>query len=310
MRSTENSFSPWHGCSRKSPGCRFCYADTNEQRWHKDTTLWRRNGERRVVADSTWAQPSSWDRQAAAAGVDQLVFCASMCDVFEEHPQVIDARARLWTVIAQTPHLQWQLLTKRPENVAAMVPWAPGAWPHNVWLGTSVERQQEADERIPLLLATSARIKFLSLEPLLSPVDLTGFLIERRPVTDPELDAPDGAVVDGMERIGDHWTRTAGLDWLIIGGESESAAKARPMQLEWAQDLCAQGARYEVSVFVKQLGRRLALQVGARGVGRRFEDLPESLQVRQFPHGVRRPAVAAAQVADTSDIDRAGAVTA
>lgn len=285
---THDTFSPWHGCSRKSAGCLNCYADEDTRRWKgPGHALWRKNGPRQIVADSTWRQPLTWNRAAAASGYDRLVFCASMCDVFEPHPQVGEARQRLWTLIARTPHLTWQLLTKRPEHVTEMVPWPQDRWPRNVWLGVTVEAQREADERIPLLMATGAHTKFLSCEPLLEEVDLTAYLVKHRPAHDAAPVGAAGCGRDGMALRGREWTRTAFLDWLIVGGEKAALAKARPMELDWALSLVEQAEHAGVPVFVKQLGSVLARDLRVRGAGRNLTDLPWELRVRQFPHGVR-----------------------
>lgn len=170
---THHTFNPWWGCARVSPACRSCYADTLATRYGHH--VWRRHGERRMLSDENWRKPLRWNRDAEAAGVPARVFCASMADVFEDHPQVAEPRERLWGLIAQTPWLHWQLLTKRIENVAAMAPWGEH-WPVNVWLGTSVENQRWAETRIPILLSIPAHIRFLSCEPLLGPIDLSRWL--------------------------------------------------------------------------------------------------------------------------------------
>lgn len=170
---TDKTFNPWWGCSRVSPACVRCYADAQAKRYGHD--VWRRKGPRRMLSDANWAKPVRWNREAEAAGVPFKVFCASMADVFESHPQVIEPRQRLWGLIETTPWLIWQILTKRIENVAEMAPWGDD-WPANVWLGTSVENQRYADERIPVLLDVSAKVRFLSCEPLIGAVDLRRWL--------------------------------------------------------------------------------------------------------------------------------------
>src|SRR5690242_7980724 len=107
----------------------------------------------------------------SAMGFPEKVFCASMADVFEDHSDLEEPRKRLWDLIEATPWLCWQLLTKRPENVAGMAPWGD-EWPSWVWLGVSAENQRWADTRIPVLLEIPARTKFISAEPLLGPIDL------------------------------------------------------------------------------------------------------------------------------------------
>jgi protein gp37 len=211
---TDHTFNPWWGCAHVSPGCLNCYAEDLAARYGFDA--WGARGHRRMLGDGNWRDPEKWDRKAAAAGERARVFCASMADVFEDRPDLDAPRARLWDLIERTGWLDWMLLTKRPENIARMIPWGDN-WPSNVWAGTSVEDQRRADERLPVLRAVPAT-RFLSVEPLLGPVAL-----------DPE-----------------------GIDWVIVGGESGPGA--RPMDLEWARAVRDTCQRADVPVFVKQLG--------------------------------------------------------
>lgn len=234
---TDHTFNPWWGCSRVSPACRFCYADRDATRYGHQ--LWRRHGERRMLSEANWARPLKWNRDAERAGVPAKVFCASMADVFEDHPDVADPRERLWDLIEATPWLVWQLLTKRPENIGRMAPWGKDGreWPANVWAGTSAESQQWADVRLDLLVkhARGARVLFVSAEPMLGPLDLSRWLL-------PEADGCNcGAGPSG--HYGAH-ERHCGLeqpliDWIICGGES--GPKARPTHPQWfrsLRDLC------------------------------------------------------------------------
>ena len=134
------------------------------------------------------------------------VFCASMADVFERRAELKNWRERLWQLIEFTPWLDWLLLTKRPQNISAMVPWN-NSWPKNVWLGTTVENQKYAEERLPFLLAANATIRFLSCEPLLGPLDLK-----------PWFDRDD----------------LNSIDWVTAGGESKPV---RPMHPDWVTSL-------------------------------------------------------------------------
>lgn len=231
---TKHSFNPWWGCARISPGCAFCYADRDSQRLGLPG-LWRRHGPRRMMADSTWRNPLKWNRDAERDGEPARVLCASMADVFEDNPQVVDARKRLWDLIGLTPWLRWLLLTKRPENVADMVPWGD-SWPAHVWLGTSVENQRYAGERIPVLLAHPAAQLFLSCEPLLGPVDLT------------RVDAGDGRPFNCLAPA-----RGPAVTWVIAGGES-GGAKARLMHPAWATSLRDQAHRSQTPFLFKQWG--------------------------------------------------------
>jgi protein gp37 len=259
---TDRTFNPWWGCSRVSPACRFCYADRDARRYGFD--IWRRKGPRRMLSDGNWQRPVKWDREAREAGVPAKVFCASMADVFEDHPQVADARKRLWDLIDETPWLIWQLLTKRIENVAKMAPWGD-SWPANVWLGTSVESQRFADERIPELLAVPAAVRFLSCEPLLGPVDIGMPEDHSGHARDWAGDRWEYECLDcsdAAEGTSVRWTTPSGpcVNWLICGGES--GPKARPSDPAWFRSLRDQCQRSAIPFFMKQLGEWRPLRNG------------------------------------------------
>jgi protein gp37 len=250
---TDHTFNPWWGCSRVSPACRFCYAADVARRWDHD--VWHRHGPRRMLSDNNWREPLAWNRAARRAGRRERVFCASMADVFEAHPvpeinaQLDDARARVWELIGDTPWLVWQLLTKRPENVPAMAPWG-ATWPDNVWLGTSVETQLWAERRVPLLLATGARVTFLSCEPLLEHLNLTRI---RHDLTGQQPDMMLDALTPGYGVPDRWWTpNRRGINWVIGGGES--GPKARPTHPDWAFSLRDQCAAAGVPFSWKQWG--------------------------------------------------------
>jgi protein gp37 len=259
---TDHTFNPWWGCSRVSPACVHCYADSQAQRYGHQ--VWRRNGPRRMLSEANWARPLKWNRDAERAGIPAKVFCASMADVFEDHPQVAEPRKRLWDVIEATPWLQWQLLTKRIGNVAAMAPWGD-SWPASVWLGTSVENQKYADLRIPELLAIPAAVRFLSCEPLLGPVDIgmpeDHSAHEREWYGDRwEFGCLDCAADDDEHFV--RWVIPSGpcISWVIGGGES--GPKARRSDPAWFRSLRDQCAAAGVPYFMKQTGAVLAREWG------------------------------------------------
>ena len=101
-----------------------------------------------------------------------------MADVFEPNKALIQPRRRLWTVIADTPYLDWLLLTKRPHLVRHLTPWGSD-WPDNVWLGTTVESQRWVNRRLPHLEESPARVRFLSCEPLLAKLKLDDWLARK-----------------------------------------------------------------------------------------------------------------------------------
>lgn len=217
---TNHTFNPWWGCTKVSPGCKNCYAEAFSRRVGQQ--VWGHRADRRFFGDAHWREPLKWNAEAVRDGIHRRVFCASMADVFEHRAELTPLRERLWRLIAETPALDWLLLTKRPENVSRFVPWKD-AWPSNVWAGVTAENQRWADRRIPLLLNIPAAVRFVSCEPLLGRLDLTSWL-------------------EGERHI----------DWVIAGGES--GHKARPMNPEWARQLRDQCGEAAVPFHFKQWG--------------------------------------------------------
>jgi protein gp37 len=217
----DSTFNPWIGCQKVSAGCDNCYAETlMDKRYGR--VKWGPHGERVRTAPANWRNPEKWNRKGVAFQEDQghrqRVFCSSLADVFDNKAPA-GARADLWALIRATQALDWLLLTKRPENIAKMLPadWGDG-W-SNVWLGTTCEDQAAYDRRWPILKGNPARVRFISYEPAIGPL---------------VLHADD-----------------VHPDWVICGGESGSGYRQMPEA--WAQDL-----RYECGVagvpfFMKQM---------------------------------------------------------
>lgn len=315
------TFNHIRGCTKVSPGCANCYAETMSKRNHKTLGIWGPNGTRVVASESTWREPLKWHKESMAwalhleickqHGIDNpiadwiakdngnlppiprrpRVFCASLADVFESWDGPIhnhkgeklwivsecgidtwifgeetdqnqlskqrgvrrgtmdDVRRRLFDLIDATPYLDWLLLSKRPENILKMWPspksfgvlskfYGPGGFDEsgsqpekllprsNVWLGTTVENQEQADKRIPELLKYRdlSPVLFLSCEPLLSEIDFF--------------------------RGPSDWGNLTEINWVIVGGES--GPKFRPMQTEWVQSLHDQCKSAGVPFFCKQ----------------------------------------------------------
>lgn len=230
---THHTFNPWWGCTRVSPGCEHCYAET----FAKRTRLgWGPRAERRFFGAKHWNAPLKWNREAEAAGERRRVFCASMADVFEDNLSLVTERIRLWELIEATPWLDWLLLTKRPENADGMTPtaWRLRGWPAHVWAMTTAEDQRRADERIPHLLRIPAKVRGLSVEPMLGPVDLTAEVClgcgKRGCDSCP---CGTGTVFRYGQTRNEkpYWP----ISWVITGGESGHGA--RPMHPEWARSL-------------------------------------------------------------------------
>lgn len=175
----DHTFNPWIGCTKVSQGCVKCYADILAQRWYHDVE-WVKNGRRHRTTDENWRGVERWDRAAAEAGESARVFCASLADVFEDHPSLPQWRKELFELIERCVHIDWMLLTKRPENVLRMVPksWLK-KWPEHVWIGTSVE-SADTLHRLDELVRIPAARRFVSIEPILGPVDIWPWVSRRR----------------------------------------------------------------------------------------------------------------------------------
>ena len=273
---TDHTFSPWTGCTKVSPACDHCYAEG----WAKRSghVKWGSGQPRRRTSDANWRMPLKWNREAERTGVRPRVFCASLADVFDN--EVDPAwRADLFKLIADTQNLNWLLLTKRVGNVMKMAnevadmprtgshtghliahQWRNGSPPKNVWLGATVVNQEEADRDIPKLLTVPAAKRFLSIEPMLGPVDLN--YVRQR------IQAQRSQLARAIN--GETW-----LDWVIVG--SESGPGARPMSPDWARSIRDQCEEAGVALFVKQMG-------GSRDKRGELFDLPDDLRIREVPH--------------------------
>lgn len=282
---TNHTFSPWWGCVEVSPACDHCYARELANRW--GFKVWGKDAPRRFFTEKHWNEPLKWDKAAAKAGERHRVFCASMADVFEERSDLDLWRLRLWLLIEQTPNLDWMLLTKREKAIGKMLPsdWLKNPRP-NVWLGVTAENQRRAEERIPALLEVPAAVHWISAEPLLGPINFAPWIKGySHNVTHDRLDAPDGAILNGEERIGDAWYRQKGIDWVIVGGESGN--HPRRMDPTWANEIREQCLRGHVAYHFKQKGRVLAAELGCKDrEGKKLEEWPINFRVQEFPKPV------------------------
>lgn len=242
---TDHTQNFWTGCTKVSPGCDHCYAES----WAKRSGIvqWGVDAPRRRTTGQTWAMPLKWNAQHAEFerehGRRQRVFCASLSDIFDNQapPQW---RRDAFDVMVHTPHLDWLLLTKRIGNVVRMVPprWLLGEWPAHIWLGSTIVNREEMLRDGPHLSVLPAPVRFWSCEPLL----------------------------------GDLGSVPANLlpDWIIVGGES--GARCRPASLAWFRSLRDEAFAGSVPLFVKQLG-------GCPDKRELIEEFPEDLQIRRWP---------------------------
>lgn len=243
---TDHTFNPWIGCQKVSPGCDHCYAESLSKRY--GWVEWGPHGDRKRTSAANWRKPLQWDKAAKRMGRRFRVFCSSLADVFDN--QVDPSwRIDLFDLISSTENLDWLLLTKRPENIAKMLPtnWNRDDWA-NVWLGTTCEDQERYDRRWPILRQIPAAVHFVSYEPAIGPLSL--FPLPHR-LSEPGSTLPD---------------------WLICGGESGSGA--RMMQPEWAASIKAECERHGVNFFMKQMTGK--------------KPIPDHLMLRQFPSALPR----------------------
>jgi len=201
---TDSTWNPWVGCLKVSPGCKQCYMYRDQERYGNDPKIVRRTG------TSTFNSPLKWAKH-------RKVFTCSWSDFFIESAD--EWRGDAWNIIRRTPHLTYQILTKRPENIYDRLPddWGIG-WP-NVWLGVSVENSDYL-WRAHDLSGVMAAVRFVSYEPALGPVDFSPYF--------------------------------PAIQWVISGGES--GYHPRPAKQEWFEAVRDQCANAGVSYFHKQNG--------------------------------------------------------
>lgn len=247
----DHTFNPWEGCQKVGPGCDHCYAEARNARFGGgQAPNWGPGAPRRRTGKDTWDKPRKWQKRAAEFmaqhGRRQRVFCASLADVFDNQvPR--EWRDDLWSLIDATPDLDWLLLTKRIGNVGNMLP-VPFDFERlypNVWIGATITSQAEADRDIPKLLDVPARIRFLSMEPLLGPVYLG--LCNCDHGSRPGPGGAGGVTCSHCAGAGGSM-----VDWVIVGGESGPGA--RPMHPDWTRSLRDQCAAAGVPFLFKQWG--------------------------------------------------------
>lgn len=242
---TDKTWNPWMGCFKVSQGCTHCYADTlTTNKMHLDV-FGHDTNKRKRTGQGVWNKPYRWHREAIIAKRPSRVFTMSLGDFFEDAPQLNQWREEAWEIIEACYWLDFQILTKRPENIERMLPdtWDQhrsgyGCWP-NVWMGTSIEDNRVA-ERASILSEVNANIRFISYEPAIGPAD--------------EVD---------LECI----------DWVIVGGESGKGY--RHMDLDWARDMQRRCREEAVAFFFKQ-DSAYRTETRPDALGAIYRDYPEA----------------------------------
>lgn len=214
--------------------CVHCYAKKLAAFFSRGRATWGKDGKRDIRTEAAGRELHALARTAKRRGVRERVFINSMSDLFEDRPDLNDARQYAFTRFDEVGYaLDILLLTKRPENVRRMVPssWLKD-WPLHVWIGTTAGTQQAANEAIPRLLEIPAHRRFVSIEPLLEPIEFEPHWL------------------GGYESC--EGTLPPQIHWVIVGGES--GAGARPMHPEWVREIRDQCLAFDVPFFFKQWG--------------------------------------------------------
>lgn len=229
---TDHTWNPWQGCHKVSEGCKNCYMFRDKKRYGQNASIVIRS------KDATFNKPLHWKDPAK-------VFVCSWSDFFIEEAD--QWRRDAYDIIQQTPHLTYLLLTKRPENICSR--WGSvQALSKNIWLGVTAENQEQANKRTLLLLKTPATKRFLSIEPMLGPIDLREAHLAKE--------------------------RLSRVDWVIVG--AESGPNKRPCKIEWIRSVVEQCKKVGVPVFVKQLN------INGKISGD-INEWPKDLRVQEFP---------------------------
>lgn len=277
---TDHTFNPWIGCTEVSKaatgggGCDGCYAKVSTPARvlrAKGIETWGPHAARHRTSPANWKMPVRWNAEAdafmAQHGRRQRVFCASLADVFDNAVDPV-WRVELFALIRATPNVDWLLLTKRIGNVRNLLAETQNAAyervdydlaaflgsmvngdtpPANIWLGATIVNQEEADRDIPKLLSVPARVRFLSMEPLLGPVDLTAI-----PISGHGHHEFEPIITANVLKRAKQYPPLPQVDWVIVGGESGPGA--RPMHPDWARSLRVQCQAAGVPFLFKQWG--------------------------------------------------------
>lgn len=267
---TDHTVNFWTGCKKVSSGCKYCYMYRDQERFKKDPTEVLRVSQSTINNHLREAKPGD------------KIFTCSFSDFFIEEAD--QWREWAWDIIRAHPQFVWQILTKRPERIKQCLPadWGDG-W-DNVWLGVSVENQEAANLRIPILLSIPAKVRWLSCEPLLEAVDIS------------YIPAPDDDDA-GASRIhpltgrrvdmGRPCRETGKIDWVVIGGESGNEIgpyRYRPCEAEWIYNMIIDCLKNDTAVWVKQTGTHLAKAFSCKDRhGADIKEWPSWLQCQHFP---------------------------
>lgn len=225
---TEMTWNPTTGCTKISAGCKYCYAEILSRRLKAMGQEKYSEGFKVRIHPDTLGTPYTWKGS-------KIVFVNSMSDLFHKNIPT-DFIQKVFNVMNENPQHVFQVLTKRADRLLELSSLLN--WTHNIWMGVSVENELVI-KRIDLLRKTNARVKFLSLEPLIGPLN--------------NLDLTN-------------------IDWVIVGGES--GHRARPMEVDWVLDIQEQCEKCKVPFFFKQWGGRNKKASGRKLNGKTYDEMP------------------------------------
>mgnify|MGYP001771070397 CR=1 FL=1 len=230
---TEATWNPTTGCDKISAGCKFCYAEVLSNRLHAMGIDKYKNNFELTIHENELQKPYSWKKP-------KLIFVNSMSDLFHKNVPIHFIQ-KVFKVMNENPHHIFQILTKRADVLRYYDREGWLEWANNIWMGVSVENEK-VKNRIDLLSATGAKIKFLSCEPLIGEI--------------PNINLE-------------------GIHWVIVGGES--GRKARPIKEEWVIDIKNQCLKAGVPFFFKQWGGKNKKKTGRLLEGKIWDEMPKIL---------------------------------
>ena len=222
---TDRTWNPTTGCNKVSPGCKFCYAEAITKRFSKNFP----NGFEFTVHNKRLNEPLKWRTPSR-------VFVNSMSDLFHED-MPLDFLKDIFGVMKASERHVFQILTKRHERLLELAPLL--SWPDNVWIGVSVENQQYV-HRVNYLRQVPAKVRFLSCEPLLGPLDID----------------------------------LAGIHWVITGGES--GRKHRKIEVSWVRQIRDSCYEQNIAFFHKQWGGNTPKSGGRELDGKTWDEMPSA----------------------------------
>lgn len=231
---TESTWNPITGCTKLSAGCKFCYAEVMARRLKAMGQSKYKDGFKLTLHPDTLTEPYTWKKP-------KMIFVNSMSDLFHKDVPV-DYIQKIFKVIKDNPQHVFQILTKRADILRYYDSEGWLDWPHNLWMGVTVE-DSTAISRIDCLRKTKARVKFLSCEPLLSSL--------------PELNLQ-------------------AIDWVIVGGES--GRTPRPIKEEWIIEIKEQCHKAGTAFYFKQWGGTNKKEAGRLLQGKRYDQMPEMVE--------------------------------